>query len=67
MVKPDEELVACRMMLAHRRREVLLERAEEIRTGYSHSPLDGRVVWSGAFDMPWDWHAAAKLMTRQFA
>ncbi len=110
MVKHDEELVACGMMLAHRWREALLERAEEIRTGYSHSPPDGRVVavcfannedmnrwmvligwamghrryvldcvpiektarearigiWSGAFDMPWDWHAAATQMTRKY-
>ncbi|MGH6838509.1 MAG: hypothetical protein ACREDT_06875 [Methylocella sp.] len=44
MVKPDEDLVACGMILAHRRREVLLERAEEIRTGFDHSPPDGRVV-----------------------
>jgi hypothetical protein len=31
MVKPDEN--ACGMMLAHSRREALLERAVEIRTG----------------------------------
>ncbi|MGC2225296.1 MAG: hypothetical protein WA624_24500 [Methylocella sp.] len=44
MVKHHEELVACGMMLAHRWREALLERAEEIRTGYCHSPPDGRGV-----------------------
>ncbi|MGH6812697.1 MAG: hypothetical protein ACREDM_10240 [Methylocella sp.] len=48
MVKPGEELVACGMMLAHRRREALLERAVVTKTAYSHSSPDGRVV-AGCF------------------